>query len=295
MWHKLFSISNALKDVDDSNLYKKYNDMNEDDSSDDNTMLEGRGKTPMIFSLLFRRFKFAFIGLGAGVFMCIVFMMVIMVPVMAASDLIGGNTGSGDDVLGGGGDSGSPSGGSAGNNYTPVYTGITHWWPIGSSETTIVDGITYASGPPLSTTITSNFNSQESFRTSTHKGLDIGNGGNGPGVVNVIATKDGTVTYPYDTSQTSYSDNGYYGNYADGGGFGNYVAIRHNDGTFTVYAHLSKDTITVFAGDTVKQGQVIAKMGNSGSSTGTHLHFEVRVNDIKMYPLDYISTQNTRP
>lgn len=58
------------------------------------------------------------------------------------------------------------------------------------------------------------------------------------------------------------------------GGYGRYVVIKHSNGTQTLYAHLSATTVNT--GDYVDQGQVIGKMGNTGKSTGTHLHFEVR-------------------
>ncbi len=58
------------------------------------------------------------------------------------------------------------------------------------------------------------------------------------------------------------------------GGYGNYVVIKHLNGTQTLYAHAS--TVLVSAGESVIQGQTIAKMGSSGESTGPHLHFEVR-------------------
>ena len=148
-------------------------------------------------------------------------------------------------------------------------------WPIGSKETTVVNGKEFALGDPVSTTITSKFASQEGFRTSVHGGLDIGNSGHGAGVDNVIASKAGKVVYPTDKSQTMFPDAGYYGN-PDGGGFGNFVVIEHSDNFYTLYGHLAKGSITVFAGEEVQQGQVIAKLGHSGSSTGPHLHFEVR-------------------
>ncbi len=59
-----------------------------------------------------------------------------------------------------------------------------------------------------------------------------------------------------------------------GGGYGNYVVIQHNNGTQTLYAHMS--AVLVQVGDSVSQGQVIGKMGSTGQSTGIHLHFEVR-------------------
>ncbi len=58
------------------------------------------------------------------------------------------------------------------------------------------------------------------------------------------------------------------------GGYGNYIVIKHNNGTQTLYSHLSANTVAV--GDWVNQGQKIGAMGNSGKSTGVHLHFEVR-------------------
>ncbi len=59
------------------------------------------------------------------------------------------------------------------------------------------------------------------------------------------------------------------------GSYGKYVTIQHEDGTRSMYAHLSK--ILVKSGQKVKKGQVIGVMGSTGSSNGTHLHFEVRV------------------
>jgi murein DD-endopeptidase MepM/ murein hydrolase activator NlpD len=58
-------------------------------------------------------------------------------------------------------------------------------------------------------------------------------------------------------------------------GFGNYVVIRHSYGFATKYAHL--DNVYVEEGDVVSQGQKIGTMGNTGLSTGPHLHFEVRI------------------
>lgn len=58
------------------------------------------------------------------------------------------------------------------------------------------------------------------------------------------------------------------------GGYGNYIVIEHNNGTQTLYAHNSQNI--VYGGQQVVQGQVIGYIGNSGRSTGPHLHFEVR-------------------
>ncbi|KND48551.1 MAG: putative membrane bound lytic murein transglycosylase B [Parcubacteria bacterium C7867-005] len=58
------------------------------------------------------------------------------------------------------------------------------------------------------------------------------------------------------------------------GGYGSYVVVSHGNGTQTLYAHLS--SVSVAVGQSVDQGQVIGGLGNSGKSTGAHLHFEVR-------------------
>ncbi|MDO8492864.1 MAG: LysM peptidoglycan-binding domain-containing M23 family metallopeptidase, partial [bacterium] len=57
-------------------------------------------------------------------------------------------------------------------------------------------------------------------------------------------------------------------------GYGNYIVIQHNNGTQTLYAHLSKNLIS--SGQSVGQGQMIGEVGSTGKSTGNHVHFEVR-------------------
>jgi murein DD-endopeptidase MepM/ murein hydrolase activator NlpD len=61
------------------------------------------------------------------------------------------------------------------------------------------------------------------------------------------------------------------------GAYGNAVRVRHKDGTTALYGHMSG--ITVKPGQTVKAGSQIGKMGSTGRSTGTHLHFEIRKGD----------------
>jgi hypothetical protein len=63
---------------------------------------------------------------------------------------------------------------------------------------------------------------------------------------------------------------------------GNYVILDHQNGEFSAYVHLSQNTITVKPGDTVKQGQIIAKVGNTANSTEPHLHFQLM--DSPEYP-----------
>ncbi len=73
------------------------------------------------------------------------------------------------------------------------------------------------------------------------------------------------------------------------GGYGNCIYVEHNSGAVTVYAHLSENLVQV--GDLVTQGQVIALSGNTGNSTGPHLHFEIRINDEAVNPLEYIDVK----
>ena len=71
-----------------------------------------------------------------------------------------------------------------------------------------------------------------------------------------------------------------------GSGYGYVVYINHPDGRQTRYAHLSKVLVSV--GQTVEQGQKIALSGNTGISTGPHVHFEMLINGVQVNPLNYI-------
>ena len=122
---------------------------------------------------------------------------------------------------------------------------------------------------PSSSRITSGFGGRESpteGASSNHQGIDIG----APTGSNIVAAADGTVTI----STYSYSA-------------GNYIMLNHGGGVSTVYMHCSQ--LLVSAGDTVKQGQVIAKVGSTGYSTGPHLHFGVRLNGSHVNPAKYVS------
>lgn len=114
--------------------------------------------------------------------------------------------------------------------------------------------------------------------TSNHKGIDMAwNRNQGGKNVPVYAADDGVV---YSTKDNDKS----------GKSWGNYVKIKHNDGTYTLYAHL-KDGIKVKKGQNVKQGDQIGNMGNTGDSKGNHVHYEVYVGGpdtkYRKNPLDY--------
>jgi murein DD-endopeptidase MepM/ murein hydrolase activator NlpD len=72
------------------------------------------------------------------------------------------------------------------------------------------------------------------------------------------------------------------------GGYGNLVIVDHGDGTRTRYAHCR--SVGVAVGDAVTAGQPIAEVGNTGRSTGPHLHFEVRRDDVPVDPGTWLET-----
>ena len=69
-------------------------------------------------------------------------------------------------------------------------------------------------------------------------------------------------------------------------GYGNYVIIDHGNGYTTLYAHMN--SVFVEPGETVSRGQQVGTMGNTGNSTGPHLHFEIRYNDVPYSPTGYL-------
>ncbi len=108
-----------------------------------------------------------------------------------------------------------------------------------------------------------------------HSGIDISGSGFGSPI---YSSTDGVVTETF----SGCADRGYYGS-SCGGGYGNYVYIKSTAGLTIYYAHI-KSAIPVRPGQTVTKGQLIGYMGNSGSSTGTHLHFEIKDGNVSYDP-----------
>lgn len=124
---------------------------------------------------------------------------------------------------------------------------------------------------PQSYTITSLFGYREDPFTGEityHGGTDIA----APGGTPILAAADGTVSIANGTDSW-------------GGSYGYHVKIGHADSFETLYAHCS--SICVTEGQQVKQGEVIAYVGTTGSSTGNHLHFEVRQDGERVNALGY--------
>lgn len=123
---------------------------------------------------------------------------------------------------------------------------------------------------PAYGTITSSFGYRYIFGSySYHSGIDIAV----PYGSSVKAADGGTVIFSGTGTGSSWS-------------YGNYIIIDHGNGKQTYYAHNS--SLLVRAGDKVYQGQVIAKAGSTGRSTGSHCHFQVKINGSDVNPLSYL-------
>ncbi len=125
-------------------------------------------------------------------------------------------------------------------------------------------------GYPVKGKVTSDFGPRSdpfNNRLAFHPGIDL----KGKIGQKIKATADGIVTI------SSYEKNG----------FGNYVILRHGNGYETVFGHMSKRLVK--EGVQVQRGQVLGLLGNTGRSTGPHLHYEVRYNKKPINPNKYLS------
>lgn len=104
-----------------------------------------------------------------------------------------------------------------------------------------------------------------SGKLKMHEGIDVG----APYGTEIIAPADGIVTYSGEKA-----------------GFGKFVQVDHGFGIETIYAH--NQSLHVRNGQKIKRGTLLAAVGNTGHSTGPHLHYEVRVNGIAVDPLYFI-------
>ena len=121
---------------------------------------------------------------------------------------------------------------------------------------------------PGHTYISCNFGDDDAFGNSGHRGTDIP----APEGTPILAAHGGTVII-------SGWNNSY----------GNQVLLDNGAGLSTRYAHMTAAAVS--AGETVTAGQVIGYVGNTGDSTGFHLHFEVMQNGVRVNPLDAVTPQ----
>ena len=139
--------------------------------------------------------------------------------------------------------------------YNSSKTGFTYFNEIGVSNNKSL-----LKTPINGARISSNFSKKRKHPilgyTRAHKGVDF-------------AAPIGTPFFAGGSGTVVAMKKGY------NGGYGNYMKIRHNDSYSTVYAHLSKFSNKMFVGKKVQQGEVIAYVGNTGMSTGPHLHYEI--------------------
>ena len=107
-------------------------------------------------------------------------------------------------------------------------------------------------------------------RAAMHAGIDLA----GPVGTPIYATADGVVT------DAAYNS----------GGYGNLIKLTHGRGIETRYGHLS--SIAVRAGQRVTRGQLIGRMGSTGRSTGSHLHYEVRIDGRAVNPIPFMKSND---
>ena len=117
------------------------------------------------------------------------------------------------------------------------------------------------------------------YKKGVHNGIDLV--GTGYTLDYIVAHSAGTVVAVRSNYKTTDSS---------GASYGNYVLIRHNNGYYTLYAHLKYGSVKVKTGDKVSKGQTIGYMGATGRATGAHLHFEVRnTSNVMIDPTPYIN------
>lgn len=143
-------------------------------------------------------------------------------------------------------------------NYTNVYANIQKAPTIGAASVPATGGGVW---PTVNRRINCHY-----MGYSGHTGIDLG------GAI-------GTAIYAYKSGTVIFA--------GWGSGYGLHMKIKHDDGTVTYYAHTSE--LLAKVGQRVSEGQMIAKIGMTGYTTGPHLHFEIRINGIPVNPYPYIA------
>lgn len=165
------------------------------------------------------------------------------------------------------------------------------YWPIGSDETEVRNGVTYADKAPASNNVISRFGQRENpitHEVEQHYGIDISGE---EGITNVIAVYRGEVLSVVSSCSK--------GDYSCNEGYGNMIIISHSNGDYTVYAHLSSIDSAITVGTSVDKGQLIGKVGATGETNTPCLHYELRKggNSVEnaIDPLNETNPENPRP
>lgn len=152
-------------------------------------------------------------------------------------------------------------------NFSPIFSNNTDaevWWP-------------FLTGVPISSTYGQRDTTNCDVCSSTHMGIDF-TPGEGAQIQSIAA---GVVKNVVNSTETT--------------GYGTHVIIEHVIGGNTVtslYAHMIPNSSPLQVGQTVMIGDMVGKVGNTGASTGTHLHFEVRVNGTSVDPYKWLVAHN---
>jgi len=118
----------------------------------------------------------------------------------------------------------------------------------------------------------------QKYKEGIHKGIDLV--GYGHTLDYIINHSKGVVVA---------LENNYNKTDQSGSSYGNYIKIKHDNGMYTLYAHLKYKSINYKVGDIVEKGSIIGYMGNTGHSKGAHLHFEIRNStDTRIDPSTYL-------
>lgn len=137
-----------------------------------------------------------------------------------------------------------------------------------SPASSLVPPVTRTNSPSTSYTMPiRNFKQISQYYSSSHKGIDF-------------SANQGSAVYAARAGCVTEAASGF------NGGYGRVIKLSHGDGMGSLYAHLS--SIVVSSGSCVSGGQLIGYSGNTGNSTGPHLHFEILKNNNPVEPLQYV-------
>ena len=264
---KIDSKNNDENNINEEENNEQYREPRRRSVSD----ITGKVKKAKDTISFFQKYKFVIIG-GCIFFAIVIIFMFMMMVVKLDGD--------GDrDISFGGYDEITMN--TNGNNNGEF------WYPVGSSEITTSinikgNNVEFRSGTPVPTSVTSPYGQRYG---SFHHGVDIAAGGD----IYLIAMADGVVSKISANRDTGYNNKPNASLQCSSHDGLVYIYIKHDNGIETRYLHVREKSIPSYLkeGSKVYQGQVIGMMGNTGCSTGQHLHYELRINNQSQVPSYY--------